>query len=458
MPAFLDSIGIVQIPESKRDEYRQRMGYLFREGGMMNVQELELYGKQIQLLSPVEMDENGEYHFCRNYYENSSRETAGIENQVFSGEVGTGAFGRVMAAAYVLEEQYSETACFVDLRDIDLPNRTILGWLRYLFGEKFPLRNISIWNQYAFLKTTGRYDDSSSWENCLMNDVCSKRDIVDIMAMMTVEYGMETMRENLLKVQKPDVDDSMAESDPNHARTYKRIKELLQEIRRNIPGTEEQQLQHIQAYLSADKERFVSLMIDKAEPKIFHGLVRLAVHLPIQVTVEAVAEVFHQDFWKLWETAQNGTLQRMIQIGVPQEPLKPVSTNAFLQITSEDRLFCLPPKELKSLLPETREWFSELGFRFQDHLQKLSPCNNDAAFQWMMMGTLHEVQKYGENICAFRDMFFEFLSNWECPDIQAMWHLFMEMAEDGIPLVRLKQYLALLANPPLRKAVLGSKL
>ena len=260
------------------------------------------------------------------------------------------------------------------------------------------------------------------------------------------------------KVQKPDVDDSMAESDPNHARTYKRIKELLQEIRRNIPGTEEQQLQHIQAYLSADKERFVSLMIDKAEPKIFHGLVRLAVHLPIQVTVEAVAEVFHQDFWKLWETAQNGTLQRMIQIGVPQEPLKPVSTNAFLQITSEDRLFCLPPKELKSLLPETREWFSELGFRFQDHLQKLSPCNNDAAFQRMMMGTLHEVQKYGENICAFRDMFFEFLSNWECPDIQAMWHLFMEMVEDGIPLVRLKQYLALLANPPLRKTVLGSKL
>ena len=59
MPAFLDSIGIVQIPESKRDEYRQRMGYLFREGGMMNVQELELYGKQIQLLSPVETDENG---------------------------------------------------------------------------------------------------------------------------------------------------------------------------------------------------------------------------------------------------------------------------------------------------------------------------------------------------------------------------------------------------------------
>ena len=45
MPAFLDSIGIVQIPESKRDEYRQRMGYLFREGGMMNVQELELCGE-----------------------------------------------------------------------------------------------------------------------------------------------------------------------------------------------------------------------------------------------------------------------------------------------------------------------------------------------------------------------------------------------------------------------------
>ena len=34
--------------------------------------------------------------------------------------------------------------------------------------------------------------------------------------MMTVEYGMETMRENLLKTQKSDADNSMTGSDPKH--------------------------------------------------------------------------------------------------------------------------------------------------------------------------------------------------------------------------------------------------
>ena len=52
--------------------------------------------------------------------------------------------------------------------------------------------------------------------------------------------------------------------------------------------------------------------------------------------------------------------------------------------------------------------------------------------------------------------FYEFLANWQQPAYQSLWALFVEMAgaEDADP-ARLRQYLALLANPPLQKAVFG---
>ena len=115
MPAFLDSIGIVQIPESKRDECRQRMGYLFREGGMMNVQELELYGKQIQLLSPVEMDENGEYQGYDVYFAERIGEDLGVDINYVSTEAAnrieylqTGKVDIILANFTVTEERAEE--------------------------------------------------------------------------------------------------------------------------------------------------------------------------------------------------------------------------------------------------------------------------------------------------------------------------------------------------------------
>ncbi len=54
-------------------------------------------------------------------------------------------------------------------------------------------------------------------------------------------------------------------------------------------------------------------------------------------------------------------------------------------------------------------------------------------------------------------MFYEFLANWAKPEYQAMWALFAEMsATEETDSSRLRQYLALLANLPLRRAVLGA--
>ena len=73
-----------------------------------------------------------------------------------------------------------------------------------------------------------------------------------------------------------------------------------------------------------------------------------------------------------------------------------------------------------------------------------------------MLETLSDIQGRNAGILAFQDMFYEFLANWQQPAYQSLWALFVEIAgaEDAAA-AGLRQYLSLLANPPLRKAVFG---
>ena len=59
MGTFLGCVGTPHIPEERQKEFRGRMLRLLREGGMMNTEEVNLFGKKISLLHFPEPDEDG---------------------------------------------------------------------------------------------------------------------------------------------------------------------------------------------------------------------------------------------------------------------------------------------------------------------------------------------------------------------------------------------------------------
>ena len=59
MGTFLDCVGKPHIPEDRREEFQQRMLRLFREGGMMCWERVEMFGKKNSLLYFPEPDEDG---------------------------------------------------------------------------------------------------------------------------------------------------------------------------------------------------------------------------------------------------------------------------------------------------------------------------------------------------------------------------------------------------------------
>ena len=111
---------------------------------------------------------------------------------------------------------------------------------------------------------------------------------------------------------------------------------------------------------------------------------------------------------------------------------------------------------MENLSSETRAWLEELNIRFNEALHAPKPWSDGLSFQRSMVETLSAVRSRNARIWAFRDMFYEFLANWDQPAYQAMWKLFEEMAaKEETESSRLRQYLALLFNRPLRKEVFG---
>ena len=461
MGTFLDCVGKPHIPEYQQKEFQQRMLRLFREGGMMCGERVEMFGKKNSLLYFPEPDEDGFLRFCYNYYENDCWEDAGIhEGSIFSNKVGWQHFCRVMSAAYVLEERSSDTPCFADLRDADIPHWFMLGWLKYLFGEELPLENPSLWNTYVFLKNAGRYDQyGDSWDDILERNIRSIWDQMDMLAVKTVEHGTEEVLRELDKEEaengsKREEDDSLPLSV-----CYAGFLAYVKKVPKQLTGTEDEQLQLIMKYLAEpDKDTLIARAQDEHEPESLRDLPLMEAYFPRQIVVKTLAEIYHRDFWELWEQAKEGWACHFYQklVEGEQEPIQPIPTDVYLHLTPDKKLFCLLPEEMENLSSETRAWLEELNIRFNETLHAPKPWSDGLSFQRSMVETLSAVRSRNARIWAFRDMFYEFLANWDQPAYQAMWKLFEEMAaKEETESSRLRQYLALLFNRPLRKEVFG---
>ena len=211
------------------------------------------------------------------------------------------------------------------------------------------------------------------------------------------------------------------------------------------------------AYLTEpDGDTLFAMILDEKQPEALRHIIKC--NLPRQIIVKAVAETYHRDFRELWDQVKAGYAHWFYQESAAQAhtPVEPIPTDVYLRIAPDDRLFSLPQDALETLSPETQEWLKDLRGRFDKYLCGPRPYTDGLAFQRSMLETLSNLQERNNGILAFRDMFYEFLANWAQPAYQSLWALFTEMAtEEGADPARIRQYLALLANLPLRDAVFG---
>lgn len=141
MSNYLDFCGEMKVPEDRLPELTERMMKLFAQGGMMNVEEISLFGTEIGLLCPVEPNEDQRVLLNYNYFDDDGWETAVYDlktGKLGSRRIGWHIFADVVLAAYILLEFYTEKYTVTMLNNSYIPGAwKTIQWLNYLFDEKY---------------------------------------------------------------------------------------------------------------------------------------------------------------------------------------------------------------------------------------------------------------------------------------------------------------------------------
>lgn len=457
MGTFLGYYGERKIPEGRREEFEERLLRLLDQGGMLQAEEVNLYGKRVFLLKKLEPDcEDNTVSFCYNYFEDSTWETAGYEREsmrFFSNKVGTRQFNLICSAAYVLTEFYAETFGVAEQDGRVYAARDLIGWMNYLFRETYTNRRVQDpWAIFRLLPDHMREADLFA--------LIPQEELYTMSPRGSLKYMAVAQHEEFEKA----LDAFEREETPKYGKVdVLRLAVILRREMKKVkamPG-------------SSDAEKLavirkILLRIDiepyKKADSPYSGIYLAAMLLPLEVTIEYAAEIFGLDFWELLSELEDklpadagGILS---QEGAELKPVPEISTAELLRRTDDDRAFWWEADGDVRFSEEMTAWLQEL----REELNALTGEKrlSSVEFTRLMVDTLYKInQDPTANIVAFQTMFYDFLIHGEDAMPQAAIRLLVRLftryqdEEDPKGNQKLRRYLAVLGNLPLRKTVFG---
>ena len=168
MGTFGSYRGSMKIAEEKKEIFCRQVAKILNYGGMMQFEQISMYGHEMGLLKPVELYPGGTVRFHYNYFEDDAWETAGFDAEkayFWSGKIGGNEFCDVVTAVHVLYELYDENPGFAEVDGDFINSRFYAGWLNHLLGTDFSVKKrFRLWRNFEAyaLSRVGDYSDPSS--------------------------------------------------------------------------------------------------------------------------------------------------------------------------------------------------------------------------------------------------------------------------------------------------------
>lgn len=490
MGTFIGTFGNNSIPPEKREEFTDRVLEILYQGGMMYREHIRIYGKQLCLLLPYSVGENGSLCVDFNYFENDAWESAVYDPEtaaLYTGKVGSCEFNAVLSAGNVLREFYTEERCMAEIDEKPFDATQYIGWLNFLFGESYTNERITdLYRIYELLPEDQKNTD--------LLKLLREEDAESVQLISIVNYLLTSNRLTVAALADLRPDERTAPqrklSLPDIIKGYFRAVQSIYET----PGktAEETQARIIQLLTEGDALKDGC----KYDRKVETGLTFLAPFLPGEIVVKGVAEVCGLDY----ESAMKKWGGRVIhydkacwETPVPMKPLPPVGTADFLdgfhrfrnwdvkrvdgyRITDDDRAYYWREGGDVRFSDEMKVWMQELRDELWS-IRETAAIMDAAAMQKLLVDTLADINEtYGRLYC-FADTFYEFFSMRVTePEAQAAGLLLKRLADRNRAAIKaqtdgdlwpdlqrmdepvrleIKRYLAILGNPLLRKKVFG---
>lgn len=499
MGTFAGYTGKMDIPEEKRECFNRQMIKLLNYGGMMQFEEVSLFGHELFLLNPVELSSEGKVYFWYNYFEEDSWESAGFyvnDSTFYSNKIGECEFSDVILAAYVLYEMYDESPGFAECNGEIINSQFYGGWLNHILGTTFTMeKRYNLWvaaEHIAFSRSD--YDNPfSRYElRCLISDkLLENAGGTELSDLLYIIYGTESLK----------LDNIVPDSYPEDIYRCKMALLSLQEY------YGDKFYEHLLQFLQLDRNSR-----EKSKDENLTALTRLSLFLPARVFVYLAAEIKQESFWKLWKEWKDKLycdeqMKQYVSVELQEERRKwkeqiipEIKTSEFLRqdnwftfyntpeklkgksnyyLTDDDRLYWWDGTDEVVISDETTIWLEELADRHRK-LIKLPDAGcgdrfDGSNFIKNFMILLDEICSYYKRIYPFKTMFYDFCQNSEKKEYRAvialLEMLYEENKEDGeiieyareswdmvsknvtqnIARLRLKRYLSVMANTKLRK-------
>lgn len=459
--------------KENQEEMAERVKTLFHLGGMMNFDTIEYFNKKIYLLKPIEYVQYNEYQyidFHYNYIRDEFWENAGYckkDNQVYSNKVGWSLFNKVVSAAYELELLYSNAKGAVLDNDIRFHfDRACVAWINHIFDEEFAIINEDRWEIYLLCRDDeylGYRDDYS------IDHFDSFLTVVSNFEIMSVEYSIDKVLKTLTRYsgeyyieQLMKTLHDMIDFITNYKDIHKQTDSYL-----NL-------MDCIQLYLEGNQ------LIDEDMKPFFLCLnVIDSIVLPIKI----ISELYALEFWTLYNKVKDYPRHRTFE----DKKAFYLRTQDFVNSPNNNLFYYWKERGDIVISEEMEEWFSELYQSYLIHMEEKIIINN--TFEWLL-DILEYIQNQYCHIYAFTSFFKETLAHINDQRYLVLWKLLEEMAHDPqmleeghvifqenndetnmprrlytewcmMPLqnkfnparMKLKRYMALVANNELRKKV-----
>ena len=503
MGTFAGYTGEMNIPEEKRERFGRQMMKLLNYGGMMQFEKVSLFGRELFLLSPVELSSEGKVDFWYNYFEESRWENAGfhMDDSIFySNKIGSCEFCDVILAAYMLYEMYDESPGFAICNGEILDPRFYGGWLNHILGTTFSMKKrYNLWESaehIAFFRS--HYDQlfSRNELGCLLPDKLLKAaGGTELSDLLYIIYGTESLKSDTIE----------PASYPEDIYRCKMALLSLQEC------YGDKFYEHLLQFLQLDRNRR-----EKSTDENLTVLAELSLFLPARVFVYLAAEIKQESFWELWKEWKDKVYddEQMKQYASEklqeqrrkwkEQIIPEINTAEFLRqdnwftfyhtpeelkgksnyyLTDDDRLFWWDGTDEVVISDEMTIWLEELAGRHRKLMELPDAGCGDrfdsSNFIKNFIILLDEICSYYKRIYPFKTMFYDFCQNSEKKKYSAalalLEMLYEENKEDGkvieyakgswdmvsknvtqnIARLRLKRYMSVMANTKVRKKYFG---
>ncbi len=439
MGTFIHQLGGLHIPEEKKSDFITDAKKVAFQGGLFSRSLSHIKGKDLILLSFPSFEKGKYADFTYSYFENAPWENAGIQLEdavPYSEKIGWGQFNQVAQALYILAELYSTTPYISYNDSVNRPSATI-QWLRYILGRNLQYQwRWDVWKIYEMCVEELDYPDSDAYLDILEDILTTNNDGVGLISAAYVSSGTDWMEANR--------EEKDAEDPKQHVYTIDdfvyMLKLRIKEYREQSSDDEDEQIKFLLHFLTCDPEE---RDVNKAEEK-YKGLL-IAIHfITPQIIVKTISELYQKDFWELWKQVKNTiTLDApdYIDKNSIEKDEKRITTEQFLSISADDRLYWWTEEGDVRISEETNKWLMQLHQRF---LELCGEVGSDAA---NYTDRLVDLVAGNPRILFFEDLFYELFSGFHKVEYRSALQLLEQASHNDQDYKRL---IAVFANHALR--------